>query len=238
MQIDLTPIFKKVELSHKAILVIEPLAPVSMVSEIPGSHYKTNLLPSKHQLCGLFENLLGWHIGLKHRKELLKKLKETYKKAYKIDIDIPKSNSSYEPLVYHLFDIDKDGVTVQPTRVHFDDLWKKAFRRPDASVHPKGTPNIDYSLIKVKRKLLRKIDKPDQVDDKELENLFKANLGKFPFYYSTLASREYILANGSWQIMLLMDNDFLLLLKNSLEQNSLAYMGTSDSWVDIKIEML
>jgi CRISPR-associated protein Cas5 len=238
MQVDLTPIFEKAELNNRAMLVIESLSPISMVSEIPGSHYKTSILPSKHQLCGLFENLLGWHIGLKHRKELLKKLKEIYKKSYKIDLDIPKSNSGYDPLVYHLFDIDSKGVTVQPAKIHFDDLWKKAFRRTDAVVHPKGTPNLDYSMVKIKRELSRKKDKPEQVDDKELEKLFKANLGKFPFYYATLASREYILAQGSWYLTLLIDSKFLSLLQNSIKQNSLAYMGTSDSWVDIKIEIL
>ncbi len=238
MQIDLTPVFKKADLTQKVTLIVEPLSPISMVSEIPGSHYKTNLLPSKHQLCGLFENILGWHIGMRQRKELLKKMKEVHKKTYKIDLQIPPSNSGYEPLVYHLFDFDQQGVTVHPTKIHFDDLWKKAFRRTDAVVHPKGTPNIDYELIKEKRALPRKTDKPDQVDDKALETFFKENIGKFPYYYSTLASREYMLAQGSWYLTLLMDNEFFNLLQNSLEQNSLAYMGTSDSWVDIKFEIL
>ncbi len=238
MRTDLTSIFRKPDINQKIALIIEPLAPISMVSEIPGSHYKTNLLPSKHQLCGLFENLLGWHISAKQRKELLKKMKEIFKKSYKSELNIPVSNSGYEPLVYHLFDFDQNGVTVYPAKIHFDDLWKKAFRRSDAVVHPKGTPNIDYELIKIKRALPRKSDKPEQVDDGELEKLFKANLGKFPFYYSTLALREYILATGNWYITLLIDDEFLNLLQNSLEQNSLAYMGTSDSWVDIKIETL
>lgn len=238
MQIDLMPIFNKAELNNKAILTIQPLSPISMVSEIPGSHYKTTLLPSKYQLCGMFENILGWHIGAKHRRELTKRLKEIYKKSYKTDLEIPKSNSGYEPLVYHLFDIAPKGVVVYPAKIHFDDLWKKAFRRTDASVHPKGTPNIDYNMIKVKRNLSRKKDKPDQIDDIALEKLFKENTGKFPFYYSTLALREYILAEGSWQIMLLIDQFFLSLLQESINQNAPAYMGTNDGWVDIKIESL
>lgn len=235
MGIDLNVIFKKAELSQRVILVIEPLSPVSMVSDIPGSHYKTAIIPSKFHICGLFENILGWHIGAKDRREILSFLKNAYKKNFKINLEFAKSNSGYEPLVHHLFDFDKEGVIIHPSKIHFDDLWKKAFRRVDASVHPKGTPNIDHSLIKVKRSLPRKADKPDQIDDKAFENLFKENIGKFPFYYTTLASREYILAQGSWQIPLQIDNDFLTLIQLSLGENSVSYMGTNDSWIEINI---
>ena len=59
--IDLSILKKLPELKTQAVLSIRPLAPLSMVSELPGSFYKTMKYPSKKMLCGLFENMLGWH---------------------------------------------------------------------------------------------------------------------------------------------------------------------------------
>lgn len=53
--IDLSILKKLPELKMQAILSIRPLAPLSMVSELPGSFYKTMKYPSKNMLCGLFE---------------------------------------------------------------------------------------------------------------------------------------------------------------------------------------
>lgn len=55
--IDLSILKKLPELQTQAVLVIRPLAPLSMVSELPGSFYKTMKYPSKKMLCGLFENM-------------------------------------------------------------------------------------------------------------------------------------------------------------------------------------
>jgi CRISPR-associated protein Cas5 len=66
--IDLSILKKIPDLSKEAILEIQPLAPLSMVSELPGSYYKTLKTPDKKMICGMFENILGWHIDLADRK--------------------------------------------------------------------------------------------------------------------------------------------------------------------------
>ena len=47
MTLDLSILEKAPELTKEIILEIEPLAPLSMVSELPGSYYKTLKSPSK-----------------------------------------------------------------------------------------------------------------------------------------------------------------------------------------------
>ena len=82
-KIDLSILKKIPELNTKVILEIEPRAPLSMVSELPGSYYKTLKVPDKKMLCGLFENLLGWHIDLADRKEITKDLSKLREKQAK-----------------------------------------------------------------------------------------------------------------------------------------------------------
>lgn len=242
--IDINVLFQKPNLQKEVILEILPLAPISMVSEIPGFYYKTEKTPTKYQICGLIENLLGWHIDAKDREAIWKDLKAHYKKQYKEVIDKPISNSSYVPLLFNYFEV---GLSLPPPHQFFDDLWKKAFRRSDAVVHPNGTPNLDYSLVRVKRDLPRNPKKPMKPDDKGVETLFKENLGKFPLYYSTLSKREYLQFNNehsssaqmnlsAFNIKITIDNRLLLNLQSKLENNSTAYLGTSDGWVEINIK--
>ena len=70
--IDLSILKKLPEVKTQAVLSIRPLAPLSMVSELPGSFYKTMKYPSKKMLCGLFENMLGWHFDNKLRLKIFK----------------------------------------------------------------------------------------------------------------------------------------------------------------------
>jgi CRISPR-associated protein Cas5 len=213
-----------------------PLAPISMVSEIPGSYYKSDKKPSKFHIAGLMENLLGWHISNEDRLAINKEIGKVYKKKYKIEgYKSAVSNSGYVPVLYHLFEVK---LSVVPTSVHFDDVWKKAYRRVGELVHPNGTPNIDYELIKIKRALKRKEDKPQQVDEKEMTDLFKNNLGGFPYYYSTVSKREYLKFDGVMQIALDIQKEVCNMLQQSIDENNPVYLGTNDGWVDVKIESL
>ena len=69
--LDISILTKKPELTKEAIFEIEPLAPLSMVGELPGSYYMTMKSPSKKMLSGLFENILEWHIDLSDRKKII-----------------------------------------------------------------------------------------------------------------------------------------------------------------------
>lgn len=223
-------------------LILEPLAPYSMVDEVPGSYYKTLTAPSKHQLCGLFENVLGLHFGLKDRERIFKDVTKVYEKKQKgketVKFDRSYSKSGYLPLLYHLFDI---SLTLVPPVTHLDDLWKKAFRRTDAGdnpVHANGSMNQDIDVVRRKRLIERDPEKPDRPTKKALGDLFTAQIGSFPLYYSTLATREYLMTSGSYVLKLNIETSLLLRLEEALTKNNLAYLGTNDGWVDIQIDRL
>jgi len=241
-KIDLSILKKIPELNTKVILEIEPLAPLSMVSELPGSYYKTLKVPDKKMLCGLFENLLGWHIDLADRKEITKDLSKLREKQAKNNPNIKfkdkTKGSTYCPLLMDYFEVDN----IQPIfleAVFYDDLWSKAFRRSDAKgnqpTHAKGTVNIDYSLIPIKRELPRDSKNNKQVDNTALGKLYGDNIDKFPFYYSTPTNREYISMEGKYIVYIDVDAELYDMLNMS---DNLCYLGSSEGWVDIKLKRI
>lgn len=102
--IDLSILERLPELKMQAVLTIRPLAPLSMVSELPGSFYKTMKYPSKKMLCGLFENMLGWHFDNKLRLVIFKEMVKVRKKQ-KIDLKKEQvmQGSTYLPLLMDYF---------------------------------------------------------------------------------------------------------------------------------------
>lgn len=242
--IDLKILERLPDLSVKASLVIEPLAPLSMVSDLPGSFYKSLKSPSKKMLCGLFENLLGWHIDIADRKKIQKDLisarqkafkgKED-KKAVKKEFESYQQGSTYIPLLMEYFEIE---LVTLPPMMHYNDLWSKAYRRADADVHPKGTMNISYELVPEKRERKRDEKKPKQIAATELLDLFKNNVGKFPLYYSTPTSREFVEMNSSLEIILNIDAVILKSILNSIYENNCLFLGNSEGWINLKINEL
>jgi CRISPR-associated protein Cas5 len=242
--IDLSILQKAPELSQKAKVIIEPLAPISMVSDLPGSFYKSLKSPSKKMLCGLFENLLGWHIDIADRKEIQKDMINVRQKgiknkdernAIKLLVENHQKGSSYIPLLMEYFEIE---LVTLPPMIHYNDLWSKAYRRADADVHPKGTPNISYELIPEKRERNRDEKKPKQIAGVELLKLFKSNLGKFPLYYSTPTSREFVDFNSATEIIISIDVKLSELIKKNININNCLYLGNSEGWVNLKMEKL
>jgi len=220
-------------LNEEVILEIEPLAPLSMVSDLPGSYYKTLKFPSKKMVSGLFENILEWHIDAKDRKEIIKEVRKIRNRQKLKFPDV--SGSTYEPLLIEYFEIK---LQMTSSSFQYDDYWCKAFRRADAIVHPKGTFNLSHELIAQKRELLRNEKKPNQVDDKALESFFKKEKDSYPLYYSSPTSREYICFDGHLSFKLLMDSSLYLDLSTKLEYNNISYLGNSEGWVNIKISKL
>jgi CRISPR-associated protein Cas5 len=231
--VDLNILNKIPVLDINVILEIEPLAPLSMVSDLPGSYYKTLKSPSKKMLCGLFENILEWHIDAADRKQIVDDLRKIRKKQ---KLQFPETRgSTYMPLLTEYFEVK---LVVVPELIHYDDYWSKAYRRQDAIVHAKGTFNISHELIAEKRQLPRSEKKPSQVDDKALEKFFKDNLDKYPVYYSSPTGREYISTNDIYKIKLSIDTRLYSMLKNQLAQNNLGSLGNSEGWINLKIDEL
>jgi CRISPR-associated protein Cas5 len=233
MKTDLSILFHKPVKDKQVILTIEPLAPLSIVSTLPGSYYKSLDKPTKANLCGMFENVMGWHIGSKDRSKILKKMKQVYKKSYRItDFEVEISAVGYTSLIGHLFKVESPPF--QPAIItRYDDLWTQHLKHDDAR-HLKGTANLSYHLIKEKREL--PIDDKGKVSDKEYGNFLKENYSNFPMYYSKPTRREFIVVKGSYYIKLSISSHLLEGLKQSLENHNLAYLGTNEGWVDLSIK--
>ena len=213
-------------LTEQALMEIRPLAPLSMVSDMPGSYYKTLRKPDKKMLCGLIENVLGWHIDLADRKKLYKDLKLLRKK-----------NNS---LLMDYFDFNEEVKVDKLKSVCFyDDMWSRCFRRSDTHKHIGGCRNIDYSIIAEKYRVFDEIENSDSKEkDKEKDDWFKSHIGQFPFYYSTPTTREFLNLDGIFKIKMSVDKQLLEMLTASLQNHNIGYLGSSEGWVDIKIEKI
>lgn len=233
------------KVNRKTTLEVRALAPLSMIKELPGSYYKTLKFPSKKMICGLFENLLGWHFDAMDRKNIIKDLVALRKKQSKKQKDLVfidrTKGSTYAPLLMDYFEIK----SVQPIfskAIFYNDLWSKAFRRSDATggtpTHAKGARNIDYSLIARKRELPRDSKNEKQVENASLGKFYGENKGKFPFFYSTPTNREFISMNGKYVVKLEIDSTLLDLLLERIFDNNICYLGNSEGWVDLKLNTI
>ena len=223
-------------LTELALMEIRPLAPLSMVSDMPGSYYKTLRKPDKKMLCGLIENVLGWHIDLADRKKLYKDLKLLRKKNNSPFVD-KYNGSTYLPLLMDYFDFNEEVKVDKLKSVCFyDDMWSRCFRRSDTHKHIGGCRNIDYSIIAEKYRVFDEIENSDSKEkDKEKDDWFKSHIGQFPFYYSTPTTREFLNLDGIFKIKMSVDKQLLEMLSVGLQNNNIGYLGSSEGWVDIKI---
>lgn len=239
--IDISLLKRVPSLTERALMEIRPLAPLSMVSDMPGSYYKTLRKPDKKMLCGLIENVLGWHIDLADRKKLYKDLKQLRKKAKSPFLD-KYNGSSYLPLLMDYFDFAEEVKIDNLKSVCFyDDMWSRCFRRSDTYKHIGGCRNIDYSIIAERYRVFDEIENSNsdsKVKDKERDEWFKRHIGQFPFYYTTPTTREFVNLDGIFKIKLSLDKQLLEMLSVGLQNNNIGYLGSSEGWVDIKIEKI
>lgn len=240
--LDLSILEKVPQPNLKVILEIEPLAPLSMVSELPGSYYKTLKSPDKKMVCGLFENILGWHISLAHRKTILKELsilrKKQAKKNPKLEFVDKTRGSTYSPLLMDYFDIELP--LIPPQLSHYDDLWSRAFRRTDSYRHTFGTRYINTAFIERWKQIKDRVDndiKRKSIEKESLKDrLFKRYMGNFPMYYSTPTKREFIHYGGNFQLKLSIDPFLFEQLETHLQNQNIGYLGSSEGWVNIIIK--
>lgn len=223
---DINILLEEPKIEKEVKITIEPLAPLSMVSDIPGTYYKAQDIPDKYKLCGVFENILGWHFSKSDRIKIAKKVKEfNQKKLKNKNYNSTQSNSGFQPLLYDLFEV---GMVFKSQGINYNDLWKRSFSRMDADVHPKGSPNLDYKTLREKHNALK---------NEDLLSFFKKNKQAFPMFYTSPTLREYTdYAGQQIQMKITMDTNLYNLLTDSIGDNSTAYLGNSEGWVEIKIE--
>ena len=230
---DISILKKKPELTTRVVLTITPLAPLSMVDSMPGSFYQTVQFPTKKMVCGLFENLLGWHFGKSDRTMILKELKKTRKKHSLGDTENISSGSSYSPLLMDYFEIiEEPKIADMNSLCFYTDYWNRCYRRADADVHINGCRNFDIKIINEKNNLMANGPK------ESIGPWMKENNGLIPMFYTIPTQREYVDFDGKFKYTIDIDEDLYTSLKDICGVNNICYLGNSEGWVDIKIEKL
>lgn len=225
--IDLSLLNNVPELNSDIVLEIRPLAPLSMVSEFPGSFYKTLQYPSKKMICGLFENMLGWHFSRALREEIFKDISKSHKKS---KVSIKKDNyiegSTYLPLLMDYFDISNISIKDFKSSCNYNDLWSRCFRRSDSGKHLNGCRNIDLSLVLEWNAIAK--------DDK----IFKHNIDKIPCFYTSPTNREYVDIDAIMVFQLKVDARLLEQLLQICNVYNIGYLGNSEGWVELKLSRI
>lgn len=228
-------------LDCEVLLTIEPLAPLSMVSDMPGAFYKTDKLPSKKVLCGLFENVLNWHFSRDDRMLILNDVKKLRIKQ-KRDYCEYAEGSTYLPLLMDFFEIVDFKLTNVSSICFYVDYWSRAFRRSDSIRHINGCKHMDTDTIKKFHSDIEAIDLLEKISssekNKKKDNWFKKEIGKFPCFYYTPTQREYVVLNGMYEFRLNVSSELFQMLKSVVKDCNIAYLGNSEGWVNLKIEKI
>lgn len=236
--IDISILSQKPSLDIKARLTIQPLAPLSMVSELPGSYYKSLKSPSKKMVCGMFENILGWHFSSKLREAIFKQIKEE-----RVDVNDYESGSTYKPLLMDYFELGGNPQVIFDELCFYDDLWARSLTSRDTpSEHYKKCRNFNSSVNQERKSKLDEIEKDKKLNAEEKKNAIKSvnNYYKdqYPFFHPVLPTkREYIfMNNGSYTYNALFDKRMYSVLKEELYKNNIAYLGNNEGWVNLELE--
>ncbi len=114
-----------------AELHIEALAPLSLVSDQPGSYFRSARAPSTPMIWGMMENALGWHFDETSRNRLFKELSKQVKKGkkqYPEFLDHPwllgkpdSAASSYKSMLQ--FHVETELLEMPIIALQYDDLW-------------------------------------------------------------------------------------------------------------------
>ncbi|MBQ6751707.1 MAG: type I-PGING CRISPR-associated protein Cas5p [Bacteroidaceae bacterium] len=218
----------------KAKLIIEPLAPLSMVSDLPGSYYKSRTTPSKKMVCGLIENIMGWHFSIDTRKNIIEQIKINSGEKQKNH----QSGSTYIPLLMDYFEIEREPFLKFDSVCFYDDLWIRSHsRRDSASKHIKACRHYDLQWKNAVDAILNKKDIIKSEKTKELKEVDERYINRSPLFYPIPTKREYVfMENGVYIYDMLFDKKLFIAFKKSLEQYNIAYLGNSEGWVNIILE--
>ena len=224
---DLTILKQKPEKNSTAILHIFPLAPISLVSNLPGSYYRSQRTPSDHMLYGLLENLLGWHFDSEQRKLIFKDIQKAFKKEHKVELKEAhfKSESGYLPLIGHLVDF---GLKYLPPTRGYDDYWTQHLKGSDKR-HFDGVRNVDARVHK-------KLNEVRNATEKEQRQFMKEWGNQLPNFYSSPKRREYLIPEGTYQIQMNTNESFLAEVESAVFENNVGYLGNTEGWVHLEIE--
>ncbi len=239
MNLNLDFLLEPPDFSARGKLTIEALAPLSMVSSMPGKYYRSQPEPTDAMLYGMLENALGWHVSTKERKDLSSKLKQKFGELEKTGVGF------ISLLQFHL----RFTTRVLPPLLHYDDYWSQ---HQKGSRFTTGSRNHDARLI-----ALLNAEKNDANDieikeaaghRKDSKAVFDFQNGErihidalryyFPQYYISPTPRGYVLPQGVYQFVAETSTRISELIGHALENLAAPlYLGSNDGWIEANWEV-
>lgn len=225
--------YDKPDFSTSAILTIEAMAPLSMVSSLPGSYFRSQPYPTEMMMLGLFENALGLHLVDELREELRKKHKFQWRR----------SRSRFQSILQN--HIRFSGSRILPAVMHYDDLWAQHLRN---AAFISGSRTYDWRVIPALNadrqkdisiaeragysKESKKVTEFEEGDEIHI-NPFREF---FPQYYPSPTPREYVVWDGPFKVRFETGDALLSALMNACcEPVGPLFLGSNDGWVDASI---
>ncbi|MEM9896864.1 MAG: hypothetical protein AAF789_10880 [Bacteroidota bacterium] len=258
MQFDLSFYLDPPELTEQGRLKIWSLSPLSMVSQQPGTYFRTELTPTQAMLYGMIENAAGWHFHKDLRRKLIqgltkiarKKLTKdnTWKDHSWLKAKPITSGSGYISLLQ--FHLKFTETKSEQTTLTWDDLWSM-LNRSDGISYIGGSRNYDFRLDDLITK--SRGDSPTITfgdrrgfEHFKLDELRELAEGKvhvkslssnFPQFYSSPRKRGYIEASEPWVFEVATTRKVSQIISQSLTKPSAPlYLGTNDGWIYAKWE--
>lgn len=238
---DLSCLLKQPVFDTKALLYIEALAPLSIVTSMSGKYYRCQPEPTKEMLCGMFENALGWHFGEQERTELLKKMRQ----RLRIQEAAYATRVGFKSLLqFHV----RFETQVVPPLLAYDDYWSQHLRETGKSFVG-GSRTYDYRAIPIMNAIRREqvtvndranADRnPYKLHNFHPDDLVHLNVLRpyFPQYYSSPKLRGYVIPLGTYQYKVETSTELANTLSSALLSPAAPlYIGSNDGWVDVHWE--
>lgn len=242
MTLDLSFLLQPPDFSARAMLTVDALAPLSMVTSMPGKYYRSQPEPADAMLYGLLENALGWHISDGERKVLVRKLEKT------LDTRAAATGVGYSSLLqFHV----RFAVKSLPSLLHYDDLWAQHLK---GGSFLDGSRNYDKRMIPLMnayrdrdRTGVRISDRANASKDSEKLDEFRHgdqihfNVVRhfFPQYYASPTPREYVIPQGVYKYMIETSTELAQMLADAFASPAAPlYLGSNDGWVEAVWEVL
>ena len=242
MTLDLSFLLQPPDFSARAMLTVDALAPLSMVTSMPGKYYRSQPEPTDAMLHGLLENALGWHISDGERKVLVKKLERT------LSTRAAATGVGYSSLLqFHV----RFAVKSLPRLLHYDDLWAQHLK---GGSFLDGSRNYDKRMIPLMnayrdrdRTGVTISDRANASKDSEKLNEFRNgdqihfNVVRrfFPQYYASPTPREYVIPQGVYKYMIETSTELAQMLADAFASPAAPlYLGSNDGWVEAVWEVL
>ncbi len=194
--------------AYPGTLTVEPLAPLSMNTSVPGKHFQTEIVPPERQLFGMIENALGLHFGWS-KGAFGYKLKQALAEEAGANVKISGMKPrDYQPLVAPYYDLELEEAP--ETETYDDTQWLHKWR--DTAQVRASASNQDWRATR---------DRPD-------------NYG----YGKTPVQREYVVTDGPWIFAVETTKAAGTALQEALrDPEGPLYLGTSDGWVEAAFEL-